>query len=123
MLSRISRNTLRLANCRSYNYVNRSDIGPNEQAIPLFTSEMAPLLSDAKSEGDQLAAISKNSDLKNYMVERVPYLIMPQIKYRGIFHVIEMELYRESQIFKMTCLDVSKIFIFGFSFCLGKKRY
>ena len=108
MLSRIGTNMLRKTNQRTLFFVNQTRVGENESPLPLFTTEVAPMLSRAKNEGNQLAEIQNNSNLREFMMERVPYLVLPQLKFKSVFHVIEMELYQESKMLKMTCLDVSK---------------
>lgn len=107
MLNRTSQ-LFRRVTARSFFFSNQSPIASGESALPLYTTEMAPILKEARISNTELKTIYNNSNLKNFMLERVPYMVLPQLKFKTVFIVVDMEFFRESKVLRMTCLDVSK---------------
>ena len=111
MLNRTSQ-LFRRVTARSFFFSNQVKIAPGESTLPIYTTEMAPILKAARADNNELETITNNSDLNSFMLERVPYMVLPQLKFKMVFFVVDMEFFRESKVLKMTCLDVSKNCIF-----------
>ena len=95
---------------RSLFFSNVRSRQPNEEAIPLYSTEQYPLFLQARSDNNEITMMKENKSISDYMVERLPYIVLPHFSGNSVNVVLNMEFYRESKILKLTCLDPRKLF-------------
>ena len=93
---------------RHYFMVNSQPIQSSEIPLPLYTTDYFPIFEEARRSDNEIEMMKENKNVKEFVAERLPYMIFPQMTGYHMNIVLNMEFYRESKMLKMTCLDPRK---------------